>query len=486
VATTIEPSADAGSQVDVFPETAPESFKANPSAKRASLWRSAWRWHFYSSLIVLPILLVLAVSGMFLLLKPTLERQFYRDRLYVDPTTEVVPFSEQQAAVVEKFPGSTVDSVIPPRDRERSTQFDITTENAKSLSVYVNPYSGKVLGTIDSNARLDNWMTRLHGELLQGRKGEWLMEIGAGWALVMAATGLYLWWPRFDKGGTFKKAFKPRWSEKGRKRVRDVHAIPGAIFSVFLVFLVVTGMPWSRFWGDRFSRFTYSIGDRDSSGANETSSDLQASSLRTDGFSVTWAGALNKVPLSDTIADKKKRPEPLDLELVAGIARKVGMQPGFGISLPADETGVYTLSNPWPTKAELEHTVNVDQYSGKVLQTYGYKQYGPINKTVTWGIDAHMGRQFGVPNAIVMGGVCLAVILASVTGPIMFWKRRPKGKLGTPRRPTDAGIPRGVLVIAAVLAVVYPLLGLSMITVAFFDRVVIRKIGPLRRAFGMP
>lgn len=76
-----------------------------------------------------------------------------------------------------------------------------------------------------------------------------------------------------------------------------------------------------------------------------------------------------------------------------------------------------------------------------------------------------MGREFGQPNAIVMGGACLTVIGAAITAPVMWWKRRPKGKLGTPRRPLDPRLPRQALVVAVVLGVIYPLLGLSMLTV---------------------
>lgn len=488
MSTTLGPAPSPGAP-DALTETEPEVFQARPSARRALQWRSAWRWHFYASLIVLPILFVLSVSGLFILLKPTLERTFYGDRLYVDTGTSRVPYAEQVEAVQEAYPGAKVSSVVPPRHAERSTQFDLTTSAGEAVSVYVNPYTGKVLGNIHSDTRLDSWMSRLHGELLLGKKGDWLVEIGAGWALVMAATGLYLWWPRFDKGQTWKRAFVPRWRARGRKRVRDFHAIPGAVFAVVLVFFVVTGLPWSGFWGDRFTRFADWVGQ----GANNPTdppTSVALGDLRTDGLSITWAVAREGVPASRPASPRgvARRParSPLDLEQVERIGQKVGMEPGFGIGLPAGPAGVFTLSNAWPGKAQQAKTVSVDQYSGEVLATHGWKQQGALKKATSWGVDTHMGTQYGKLNAIVMGGACVAFIIGIVTAPIMYWKRRPKGKLGTPRRPVDAKVPRGALAVAAGLAVIYPLLGLSMIAVGLLDRFVIRRIRPLRRAFGMP
>ena len=60
------------------------------------------------------------------------------------------------------------------------------------------------------------------------------------------------------------------------------------------------------------------------------------------------------------------------LEAVATIAQDIGMKPGYAVGLPADEIGVFTLSNPWPSPAHDERTVYLDQYSGDVLAEAGW------------------------------------------------------------------------------------------------------------------
>lgn len=158
---------------------------------------------------------------------------------------------------------------------------------------------------------------------------------------------------------------------------------------------------------------------------------------------------------------------------------------GFAIGMPDGPTGVYTLSISWPDPAQNARTAFVDQYNGKVLTNHGWQDKGALSKATSFGIIAHMGRQYGPLNAAVMGGACLAIILAVVSAPVMFWKRRPKGTLGTPRRPLDPRIPRQALIVAMILGVLYPMLGVSIVVVAVLDLVVVRNIGPLRRAFGM-
>ena len=337
-------------------------------------------------------------------------------------------------------------------------------------------------------------MSDLHGNLLLGRWGDWVVELAGGWTLVMMATGVLLWWPR-RLGGRFRQAFRIRFSAGGRRRWRDLHSVPGAIFAGVIVFNIVTGLPWSQFWGDRWTRFTEWAGSGENAIDTPVSA-LAARDLQTDGLRVEWANQRKPVPVSELAqhhgggegAEGEEAPpagERIDLDRVEAIGRDIGMVPGYAIGVPADATGVYALSNSWPDEAQNARTAFVDQYSGEVLANHGWRNKGVLSKTTSFGIIVHMGRQYGPVNAMVMGGACLAIIVAVVTSPVMFWKRRPKKTLGTPRRPLNPWIPRQALIVAMGLGVLYPMLGVSMVAVAAFDQIVVRNVGPLRRAFGM-
>jgi uncharacterized iron-regulated membrane protein len=80
--------------------------------------------------------------------------------------------------------------------------------------------------------------------------------------------------------------------------------------------------------------------------------------------------------------------------------------------------------------------------------------------------------------------LCVLSIWSVISGFVMFWKRRRPGTSGLPRRPVDVRLSKGLAVIAVVLAVVYPQWGVTALLVLAIDRFVIRKVRPLRTAFG--
>jgi uncharacterized iron-regulated membrane protein len=300
----------------------------------------------------------------------------------------------------------------------------------------------------------------------------------------MVFTGLYLWWPRNKIPRRLRNAFSIRFKEKGRKRLRDLHATPGALFAPVLIFLALTGLPWSGFWGTQWGEFIDNMNSGYNFPSEDPTSHEHASAIETPGLQISWANERMSVPASQPNHSDTK--SSLSLEAVAAVAQDIGMKPGYAVGLPADEIGVYTLSNSWPSPAHDERTVYVDQYSGDVLAEAGWHaSYGALAKGTAWGVDTHMGRQFGLVNGLAMGGSCLAVIGSTITAPLMFFRRRQPGKSGFPRRPIDAKLSRRITYIAIALGIVFPLLGLSMVFMALLDHFFIRRVPQLKELFGM-
>ena len=82
-----------------------------------------------------------------------------------------------------------------------------------------------------------------------------------------------------------------------------------------------------------------------------------------------------------------------------------------------------------------ERTVHVDRYSGQVVSTYGFDDYPLLAKVVSQGIGLHEGRSFGLWSFWGAALMCVAIMAMCVTGPLMWWRRRPRGagRLGAPR-----------------------------------------------------
>ena len=49
-----------------------------------------------------------------------------------------------------------------------------------------------MLGALDPDSTISGTAVRIHADLMAGRVGDFVLELGACWAIVMAITGYYL------------------------------------------------------------------------------------------------------------------------------------------------------------------------------------------------------------------------------------------------------------------------------------------------------
>lgn len=523
--------------------------KSADADRRSRFWRTVWRIHFYAGMLVIPFLVVLAVTGTMILYEEPYNDRADRELRFVDPAgrraEDRLALDAQVDEAREAFPDLEVGGVTPPSSLRRSTMVAFALGDEGAREVYVDPFTGDVLGSKTYHGDLPGLARRIHGNLLFGWTvpmptlagltgddplttrvdvGDLMVEMMASWGIVLVISGLYLWWPR--KPGAGKALLRPRLSKRGRARWRDLHAVPSAVLSVAVVFLVVTGLPWSGFWGGNWDYLTERLGSGQLASAAPVSETVRTGDLDRFGNPVAWAAEGEPVPASAsraggddgsheqhrgheaghrdaggaTSASAAARPDgrgdrggvrgtgpsPLSLDLIAEAADAEGMVPGYSIALPVDgrEPGSYTVTNPFRSTAT-ERTLYFDQFTADTLGERSFADYGVGAKATAWGIDVHMGTQYGMANRVVMTAVCAGVVWSAISGLVMWWKRRPHGKAGFPRRPPDARLERGLVVIAVVLGIVFPLVGVSMVAVVLLDRYVIRRVPALRRTFGM-
>ena len=102
----------------------------------------------------------------------------------------------------------------------------------------------------------------------------------------------------------------------------------------------------------------------------------------------------------------------------------------------------------------------------------------PVAKTVSAGIALHEGRLFGFWNQVLGVLACLGTFVLSAGAAVMWWKRRPEGRLGAPRLVRSFRAPRGILALSAVLSVFFPLTGISFLSVLLFEPVAVAELPP--------
>ena len=485
----------------------------------AALLRRIWRLHFWVGLFAAPVLVVLACSGLVILYSEPIDAVLNRDLLTVQQGSAPVSL-DQQIATARGHVGAgfELDGVTPPKSPGRSTQIDFVDPAAPAYpagesnvaQVFVDPYTGQYLGQRGQLSGLVGFANQMHrlfgndgprvplpslGHLINptafpdatipvGIFNLWL-ELTATWILVLLASGVYLWWPRAIEAA--KPMFSVRWGGGGRLPWRDLHALVGVVMAVVLIGYIVSGMTWTRYWGENWRAFSTIVSpgqELDAPSTPATMGDHDRLDRR-----IAWADSDDPVYASAPGAAAGSLPARLSYDDIDRIAKDEKMVPGYSIFGPADSTeggvttyGAFTVANHWPQRLSEQRTLYLDQFSGRTIANATAAQDGVLARATSFGIDMHMGHQLGVWTRILATLACLGVLTSVITGLLMWWKRRPAGGTGLPK-PADAGTraatPKRAKVVIGILAValglVYPVFGVSLLVVLGVEALLRRR-----------
>ncbi|HIW32833.1 MAG TPA: PepSY domain-containing protein [Candidatus Paenibacillus intestinavium] len=452
--------------------------KRRESSFRQAIYQSMWRWHFYAGIIFAPFLIILAFSGGVYLFKPQIEGYLYKDMLTV---REVGSSALSPSEIIEKttnaYPGTTISS-ITLNDLPEATIMMLATNNGASTNMYADPYTGNILGIMNSDETFSAFFKKMHSELvIGGTLGNRLVELAACWAIILLITGLFLWWPR-NKSSIWGTIL-PRLSKPGSRMFwRDIHAVPAFWLSLLLVILIASGLPWSGVLGGQIDKLANSTNTNTPPYAYSFGEKPQSVTVAKDiAEDLPWATQNLPVPISissDYI--------PLNIDTIVNTAAKHNVLLPYTITLPQEEAGVFTLSTSH-IKPGKDATLHIDQYSGAILTDVRYADYGVMGKAISLGIAFHEGKLFGLANQLVGLIACIGLILIAISSYIMWKKRKPEGKLGAPSQPKNKKVTVGLLIIMLICGALMPLVGLSILIVLLLDSLIISRIKPLRHWF---
>ncbi|MCZ8518309.1 MULTISPECIES: PepSY-associated TM helix domain-containing protein [Paenibacillus] len=441
---------------------------ATPSSPGSGekLYRTLWRWHFYAGIIFAPLLILLAVTGAIYLFKAEYEEAVYHSYYHVVSSANPLPAARQLEMIQSQYPSATISKFKPAQQVSRSSEFTISTPDGTKI-VFLNPYTGDVLGELDENSKLMNIVKKLHSGTIAGPAGNWMIELAACWAVILIVTGLYLWWPRGQRRSVFGTLL-PRLSQGRRIFWRDLHAVPAFWLSGAVLILVFTGLPWSAVWGEGLNRIAAAT-NTGSPPALYGAKPKSTVPTRDIAPEVPWAAEL--MPVTESV--KASASPRLPLDQVMQIANEQNVRDPYVITFPKGETGIYVVTAV-PVRPENQVTLHIDQYNGKILSNLRFADYGATAKVISVGVALHEGRYFGLTNQIVGLIACIGMAGIAFSGVLMWWRRRPAGKLGAPSRTPNAKLMKGTAALVIAFGLFLPLAGVSILIFLLLDRLVIR------------
>jgi uncharacterized iron-regulated membrane protein len=452
-----------------------------------SLYNAVWRWHFIAGLLVLPFLVMMAITGGAYLFQPELDHLAYH-RLEDVPVraSAMAPPSVVVPKVEAALHGRVLLFTLAPRP-DRAVRLLVRAPSGETLTAFADPYDGHFIGATAFGGIMQ-LVRKIHSLQKFGFWASCLIEIVAGWAIVMVGTGVFLWWPRDHTAGGVVSV---RGSPARRVFWRDVHAVTGAFAGAVILFLAVTGMPWSMFWGAHVQQWATAANLYEPPPPAQVTPDWQMSATMPNmphaphgadpavKAQMPWAMETTAMPMSQDMPGMG----PIGVDRATAIVRGLGLPPSASIALPDGPKGAY-VATLRPDRVEDNRVVYLDQYTGKVLGDVGFKDWGPAAKTIEWGIAVHQGQEYGPLNRYLMLVGCISVVLLAVSAVTMWWKRRPQGSLGVPPAPADPRAMRGLIVIVVVVGIIYPLVGATLVMALVIDRLLslIRSTPSLRLA----
>jgi uncharacterized iron-regulated membrane protein len=427
--------------------TSPSSSSATA---RAALHRLFWRLHFWGGLVTAPLVIAAALTGLLYVITPQVEAWQHGHLDRVAHTGTLQPLDAQVAAAQAAEPSRPLRFVVPAHRPGDTTQVHFgPNPNAApraaglpaGLIVYVNPHTAEVVGAIDELQRYRNWARKLHASWLQGERWRWLIELAASWLLVMLLTGLALWWPR---GGLRALGAALRLRGPGPERVlwRRWHTTGGVLVSGVLLVIVLTGLTWSAYTGERFRAAQQALGQS----ALRPPADLM-SALPADG----------RAPLSWQAAYEAARAHAPDIAMM--------------LTPPRGPEGVWRAENFDRSQPTRRFVLALDAYRAQPLFGAGWDEMPLLARATAVGIPFHRG-EFGLWNQALLVVVALACIGAVVSGLRMIWLRRPgPGAWPVPALPAGGwrAVPIGLWLVLAALAWAQPVFAWSLLVYALTE-----------------
>lgn len=437
-------------------------------ARHERWYRAVWRWHFYAGLFCLPFVLWLSVTGGIYLFKPQIEAWLYAP--YRDVASGTAPRLAPDAIAaraVAAVPGSVLHKYVLPESGRDAVEV-LVGKGARDVRVWVHPQTGAVLHKVAEEDRPMRVVFRLHGELLAGSRGSALVEAAACWTIVMLLTGLFLWWPR--GGRRLAGTLYPRLSRRGSAFWRDIHAVTGLWIGIGALFLVSTGLPWAKAWGEYFREV------RAVTGTSYGPQDWSAGSAA-DARARSQADSALRAMLSEhaghggmTMAHRSATPAALDA-VVARAAR-------LGFAAPVEVSPPVSRGASWLVRSQAADRPRRDNAqiaaNGRLIGVERFAERHWIDRAVGYGIAIHEGAFAGLANQLVNLAVLAGLVTLCLSSVVMWWRRRPEGALGAPA--AIAPLRHSWLLVALVvgLALLMPLFGLSLAAALLAERIAAR------------
>ena len=357
--------------------------------------------HLYAGLTAGVFLVLLSVTGSFMVFEDEIDRALNPKLTWVHPGDKRLSLAEMKSSLEAKYPGRAVVgfSISPQNNLAWGVSLESKTSQGP-LNLAINQFTGDVLGTDSDRNNFVGYIHDFHLRLMMGDIGGSIVSFAAVLLLFLSLSGVVLWWPR--------KLLTVNWRGQITQINFEVHQVFGIYLSLFLMIFALTAVVIH--WENEATKLASRI----------------SNSVVLPALPRPQTVPLNAVTLSPdrilSIAESTVPGAKATWILLASNPARVAMK------YPEDRTPSGRTN------------VFIDAYSGSVVYRLSSRS-GPLGYRLVklWNREIHTGDIGGLATRVLVCIVGLTLPVMAITGPLIWWnRRRPasgfRNSLRLPRR----------------------------------------------------
>jgi uncharacterized iron-regulated membrane protein len=208
---------------------------------------TARRWlfliHLWTGLIVGPVIGIVTLTGAIVVFRYELNRLTTPGTAYVEPQAQRLTIDELSARIQDARPHDKLRQVgWGEAGPDTAWNFRAESPQGHRIHTYINQYSGEITGRDDYHDKWMQWFFDLHAYLLAGDTGEFLNGFVGLASVLLAVTGLIVWWPG---AAHWLFGFRYLWGASWKRQNYDLHKVVGFCSSLALVVVALSGVYFS-------------------------------------------------------------------------------------------------------------------------------------------------------------------------------------------------------------------------------------------------
>jgi len=362
-------------------------------SKKTSRLKSAVRFlHLWLGLISGLVVFIVAITGCIYAFEEEARSLIHKDLQQVTVSSEEKCSLDSVLKSARLYaPGQKVKNIKTFSDPTRSVIVNLR----NNTSIYVDPYTAKVIGTLDTEREFLAVVLKIHRSLYLGEPGKMITGASALIFLTMLITGMILWWPGRKKN--LKQKFRFSLKASRKRLTYDLHSVLGFYASWIILFTVLTGLIWSYKW------------------------------MESGMYAITGSVkemAKMKSPSKDTTAT-------LSIENI--FQQSIALSPNTSeqfILLPEDAKGIVKVNMRYASGGFFTKNDQFffDRYSGKKLKELRFENSSTGDKMKATNYNIHTGKVLGFPGQLLVFFASLISASLPITGFMFWWGKRKEKK----------------------------------------------------------